>query len=61
MSLFTYSEGGEAPGYSFLKRFLKALLLELLLAVGAALFTCHSCRSGLACALRAVKCVSQSP
>jgi len=53
--LFTYSKGGGALGYGFLKKVLKALLLELLPAKDAALFTWHSFRSGLACALRAAK------
>jgi hypothetical protein len=53
--LFTYSKGGGALGYSFLKKVLKALLLKLLTPKDAALFTWHSFRSGLACALRAAK------
>ena len=53
--LFTYSKGGGALGYGFLRKVLKALLLKILTPKDAALFTWHSFRSGLACALRAAK------
>jgi hypothetical protein len=53
--LFTYSRGGEALGYNFLRKLLKILLLTLFTTTVAALFTWHSFRSGLACALRAAK------
>ena len=53
--LFTYALGGKALGYNFLGSALKALLLTLFSAVVAALFTWHSFRSGLACALRAAQ------
>jgi hypothetical protein len=53
--LFTYSRGGEALGYNFLRKLLKILLLTLFSATVAELFTWHSFRSGLACALRAAK------
>ena len=53
--LFTYSRGGEALGYNFLRKILKILLLTLFSAAVAALFTWHSFRSGLACALRAAE------
>ena len=53
--LFTYSRGGEALGYNFLRKLLKILLLTLFTTTVVALFTWHSFRSGLACALRAAK------
>ena len=53
--LFTYGRGGHALGYEFLRKILKLLLLKLFSAAVAALYTWHSFRSGLACALRAAK------
>ena len=53
--LFTYAPGWKALGYDFLGSVLKALLLTLFTAAVAALFTWHSFRSGLACALRAAQ------
>lgn len=53
--LFTYSLGGEALGYNFLRKVLKKLLLAVFPPAVASLFTWHSFRSGLACALRAAR------
>ena len=53
--LFTYSPGGKALGYSFLSGVFKTLLRQILPSASAELFSWHSFRSGLACALRAAQ------
>jgi hypothetical protein len=53
--LFTYSPGGKALGYNFLSGVFKILLRQILPVASAELFSWHSFRSGLACALRAAQ------
>jgi len=53
--LFTYSAGGKALWYSFLSDIFKTLLRQTLPVASVELFTWHSFRSGLACALRAAQ------
>jgi hypothetical protein len=53
--LFTYSPGGKALGYNFLSGVFKTLLRQILPVASAELFSWHSFRSGLACALRAAQ------
>jgi hypothetical protein len=50
--LITYSAGGKALGYSLLSGIFKTLRRQILPVASAELFTWHSFRSGLACALR---------
>ena len=54
--LFTYSPGGKALGYNyFLSGVFKTLLRQILPVTSVELFSRHSFRSGLACALRAAQ------